>query len=290
MDQTIQLRHLTTFGIGGTPMRYYRPHAVPELRAALADCRRLKLPWRVLGGGSNLLVAEGQLPFCVIHIQSPGFDVIERAGPTVVQVGAGVPTAKLLTRCREWGLGGLEFLAGLPGTVGGAIAGNAGAWGCEVCQRVTQLWLVSPQGTERLLSGAELEHSYREAHLDGAILTQARFELERRDPGLVGRLMAERLAARAARHPLGEPSAGCVFRNPPGNRAGRLLDLCGMKGRGIGGAQVSRIHANFIVNTGGAVARDVLSLVQIMRESVLRDFGIELELEVRHWPAQSKAA
>jgi UDP-N-acetylmuramate dehydrogenase len=281
---------LTTFGMGGTPVRYYRPGAVPELRAALADCRRLKLPWRVLGGGSNLLVAEGQLPFCVIHIQSPGFDVIERVGPAAVRVGAGVPTARLLAYCREQGLGGLEFLAGLPGTIGGAIAGNAGAWGHEVCRCVTQLSLVSSQGTEKLLSGAGLKHSYREAQLDGAILTQARFELERRDPQLIGQLMAERTKARAARHPLGEPSAGCIFRNPPGNQAGKLLDLCGMKGRGVGGAQVSRLHANFIVNTGGAVARDVLHLVQIMRESVLRDFGIELELEVRHWPAQSKAA
>jgi UDP-N-acetylmuramate dehydrogenase len=226
----------------------------------------------------------------VVHIAPPGFDGVERVGQTMVRAGAGVPVGRLLAYCREEGLGGLEFLAGLPGTLGGAIAGNAGAWGREVCEALSAVWIVSASGAETALSGRELSHSYRCAGLGGGIVTRAQLELKPRSPELIGRLTDERLGRRAQRHPLGAPSAGCVFKNPTGVSAGRLLDLCGLKGARVGGAEVSRVHANFILNRGGAVASDVLELVRMMRAAVARQFGIELELEVRHWAARSEAA
>jgi UDP-N-acetylmuramate dehydrogenase len=284
------LSGLTTFAMGGAPARYFHPRNVSELRDALQSCRRLRLPWRVLGGGSNLLVADGPLPFGVIHVQAPDFDAIERVGPSSLQVGAGVATASLLAYCRETGLGGLEFLAGLPGTLGGAIASNAGAWGHEICEAVRGVGLIGPDGSRRWLPREEMDASYRCTRLSGAIVVEAELALQPRSPKLVAGLMAEHARARAARHPLRERSAGCVFRNPPGASAGKLLDLCGLKGLSAGGAEVSRRHANFIVNRGGAVADDVLRLVRIMRQAVRAEFGVELKLEVQRWPAQSRAA
>jgi len=286
----MQLRRFTTMRTGGTPARYYRPGDTEQLRAALDECRRLDLPRRVLGGGSNLLVDDGPLPHAVIHIHAPGFGALKRTGKCTVRAGAGVPVAQLLRYCRRAGLGGMEFLSCLPGTVGGAVAGNAGAWGEDIFDPLVRLWATSGEGDELELDPAELAHSYRRCDLDGAVVTAAEFELEPRHPELIGRRMAKFAHRRTRRHPPGLPSAGCIFKNPPGAPAGKLLDLCRMKGQRIGGAVVSERHANFIVNADDAAARDVLELVERMRQAVRRRFGIELELEVQHWGALDRVA
>ncbi|KPK65140.1 MAG: hypothetical protein AMK73_03790 [Planctomycetes bacterium SM23_32] len=286
----MQLGELTTLRIGGTPVRYLHPRSVAELRSALAECRRDRLAWRVLGGGSNLLVEEGLLPYAVIHVCAPGFDRIRRPAHAVIGAGAGVPTARLLHYCRDRGLGGLEFLAGIPGTVGGAVAGNAGAWERHVCNAVRRLRVLRPDGRLKTVRRAALRCSYRHLELDGSVVVEAEFQLEPRSTELIGAQMNRYARQRDERHPLGVRSAGCVFKNPPGSSAGRLLDLCGLKGTRVGNAEVSRLHANFIINRGGAAAEDVLRLIELMRRAVRRRFGIELELEVRHWPGRSKAA
>jgi UDP-N-acetylmuramate dehydrogenase len=201
-----------------------------------------------------------------------------------------VVTAKLLAYCREQGLGGLEFLAGIPGTVGGAVAGNAGAWGHGISERLLRLTIVTPEGTRRECASSELDFSYRHMELRGGVVAEAEFSLEPRKPGSIGLRMAQHARDRAERHPLGEPSAGCIFRNAPGHPAGKLLDLCGLKGLRVGGAEVSKLHANFILNRGGATTADVLRLIDIMKEAVRREFGIELEMEVQRWPGRAKAA
>ncbi len=290
MAGTIQLRQLTSLRMGGAPVCYFHPRTEAELLAALEQCLRRGLSWRVLGGGSNLLVEEGTLPYAVIHIHAPGFDFIERKDGASLRVGAGVPTAGLLAFCRREGLGGLEFLAGLPGTVGGAVAGNAGAWGKEVCDRLARLRVVSTQSAAMVRHRSEIECAYRHADLSGGIVTEAEFELRPTSPELIAERMAECCRLRAERHPPAGRSAGCIFKNPPHGSAGKLLDLCGLKGRQVGGVEVSQRHANFILNRGGAVAGDALRLIRIMREAVRRQFGIELDLEVRHWPARSKVA
>jgi len=289
-EAPVQLRSLSTLGVGGAPARYFRPASPAELAEAIEQCRREGLPWRVLGGGSNLLVEDGALPYAVVQVRAPGFDWIRRSGPHRLRVGAGVPVGRLLAHCRREGLGGLEFLAGLPGTVGGALAGNAGAWGRQVSEPLSRLWLFRPERGVRELSKDRIEFSYRSARLEGGIVVEAEFQLQPRSPELIARLMSRRMAERARRHPLDLPSAGCIFRNPPGRSAGVLLDRCGLKGLRAGGAAVSRRHANFIVNTGGASSRDVLRLIELMREAVRRRFDIELRLEVRHWPARAEVA
>jgi UDP-N-acetylmuramate dehydrogenase len=270
-------------------MCYFHPLNKEDLAEALAECRRRELPWRVLGGGTNLLVDEGVLPYAVIHVAAPGFRFIERTEAGVC-VGAGTPTAELLGYCRREGLGGLEFLSALPGTVGGAVAGNAGAWGQDICSKLVRAWLLSPDGREALMHRSGLSFSYRCSNLQGSVVTAVELELEPRDAGLVALQMAEYARRRVGRHPMSLPSAGCVFKNPPGASAGKLLDMCGMKGVRVGGAQVSTCHANFIVNNGDATAWDIISLIRMMREQVRRRFGIELELEVRHWSSQSRVA
>ena len=286
----MQLRQFTTLRVGGTPLRHFHPGDADGLRQSLRECRRGGLAWRVLGGGSNLLVDEGSLPFAVIHVHSPGFDGVERTRPTAVRAGAGLPTSRLLASCREAGLGGLEFLAGLPGTVGGAVAGNAGAWGQQTCGPMSRLWLMDADGELQQHDRSRIRASYRSTDLGGAVVVAAEFELVPRSPELVALQMAEHARARAARHPMGQASAGCVFKNPAGQSAGRLLDLCGLKGLRVGGAEVSSVHANFVLNRGDATASDVLRLLALMKSAVRRRFGVELELEVRHWSARSKVA
>jgi len=261
-----------------------------ELREALQTCRREGLPWQVLGGGSNLLVEDGPLPFAVIHVCAPGLSVIQQSAPHRVRVGAGTTTARLLGYCKEHGLGGLEFLAGIPGTVGGAVAGNAGAWQSQVSDHLATVCVIGPEAGTRVLSRSQLDFGYRRSPLAGHIIVEAEFLLEPRSPALIGRQMARYARARAERHPLGVPSAGCIFKNPPTASAGKLLDMCGLKGRQVGSAQVSVRHANFIVNRGDATAQHVLNLIETMKHAVMQQFGIKLELEVRHWRAQSRVA
>lgn len=290
MARVIQLRRLTTFRIGGRPAAYFQPADDAQLRAALEQCRRLGAPWRVMGHGSNLLVDDGDLPCAVIRIHSPGFDWIERAGPLTVHVGAGAAMAALLRYCRDNGLSGLEFLSGLPGTAGGALSGNAGAWGGEVSGPLRRLRVMSPRGIAADLDRDDAGFAYRACRLAGAVITEAEFELRPASPELIAGRMADYARRRAEQHPVAEPSAGCIFKNPPGQSAGKLLDLCRMKGQCVGGARVSERHANFIVNIGAASARDVLTLIRRMREAVRRTFGVELQLEVKHWAARPRAA
>jgi UDP-N-acetylmuramate dehydrogenase len=290
IERKLQLNGLTTLQTGGTPLRYYHPQNEAELRDILAECRRRGVAWRILGGGSNLLVEDGALPFAVIHLHAPGFDRIERRGSCGVQVGAGLPTARLLSWCRRQGLGGIEFLAGLPGTIGGAAAGNAGAWGQTVSDALRRVRLVREDGSAVTVPAADLRCSYRHSAVGDAVITELEFELEPREPELVRATMRRYVRRRAARHPVGERSAGCVFRNPDGTSAGRLLDLCGLKGVRVGRAEVSAVHANFIVNRGGAAAADVLELIRVMKERVRGRFGVDLELEVRHWPGGARVA
>ena len=289
-DNAVALSRLTTFRIGGPPALYVRPAGYPELGPALERCRGWGLVPRILGGGSKLLVDDGELPFAVIHICSPGFDWIERTGPRTVRAGAGVRLARLLSYCREIGLGGLEFLAGIPGTVGGALAGNAGAWGSSIGERLVRLWSLDQAGRVLETPAQGVAFGYRTCSLGGAIVTEAELELEPRRPADIAGLMARNVEQKARRQPTDLPNAGCVFKNPPGGSAGKMLEVCGLKGLRVGGAEVSALHANFVCNVAGARTSDVLQLVEIMRESVRKRFEVELELELRLWQAERRVA
>jgi len=289
-EDNIDLFPFTTFRIGGRPLRYVMPADYEELASALSLCRQQDLPWRVLGGGSNLLIEDGTLPFVVIHMCAPGFQWMRRVDEHSFRVGAGVRLGKLMSHAKRNGHGGLEFLAGIPGTVGGTLAGNAGAWGESVCDRVRRLWLADDKGKIAEVDARTLERSYRSLNVGRRIITEAEFELEPRAPELITEMTRELRRKKASRHPVRQKSAGCVFKNPPACSAGELIDRCGLKGTRYGGAEISELHANFIVNTGEAHASDVLALVEMIKKEVRKEFKVELELELRHWSAQKKAA
>jgi UDP-N-acetylmuramate dehydrogenase len=286
----VQLNRLTTFRIGGCPVLYGAPYDYVELGEMLSDCRERSLPGRIMGGGSNLLVDDGELPFAVIHICAPGFDWIEQSGPASIRAGAGVRLSRLLIHCRNDGLSGLEFLAGIPGTVGGALAGNAGAWGSSIGERLVRAWVLDQDGNKVEKSGSQIGFGYRQASFNGDVIAEAELVLERSTPELVAKLIQHYMTQKAERHPMGSSNAGCVFKNPAGAGAGKLLDRCGLKGRRVGGAEVSRLHANFICNVASASSRDVSELIETMRRAVLENFDVRLEMEIRHWSSNQKAA
>jgi len=287
----VRLEDLTSFRTGGRPRHYARPRTCEGLRAALRLCSKRGLPVHTMGGGTNLLVDDGELPFAVVHVCAPGLCWIRRTGPCSVRVGAGVRMSRLLSYCARAGLGGMEFMAGIPGTVGGALAGNAGAWGGSIGDPLARLWLVDLRGRldERPAEGVRF--SYRNCSLGEGIIAEAEFMLQPCAPRQVAERMKEYATWKARSHPLSRPSAGCIFKNPPGSEpAGRLLDLCGLKGTRVGGAQVSALHANFICNMAQASSVDVMSLIQVMQSAVRTRFGVELEMEIKHWPSQPVAA
>lgn len=274
----------TTFRAGGRAEALYEAHEAEELRKALQFLKRESIPYLVCGGGSNLLVRDGGLEGAAIRLTGALADLARDDGqaPNVLLAGGGLSLARLLAFCRREGLGGLEFLAGIPGTVGGAVAMNAGAFGKETSEAVEAASILSPSGETALKTREELAFSYRRLEMQaGSVILQTRFSLEREAPETVSKRIAQNLERRKARQPLGRPSAGSVFKNPPGEFAGRLIERAGLKGETRGGAMISQEHANFIVNRGGAAAEDILALVRLAQERVRQETGLELELEIR---------
>ena len=213
----------------------------------------------------------------------PDFESVTVTG-TRVMAGASAKLAKLLQQAANRGLAGVEGLAGIPGTVGGAVVGNAGGrWG-EMGAAVSAVVGYTGAGERRRRARAELRFGYRESTLGDLVVTDVEVELR---PGVREKIreqMADIISERRMSQPLDERSAGCVFRNPPGHSAGELIDRAGLKGQRVGGAEVSPVHANFIVNRGQATAGEVHELVRLIRSRVREKFAVELELEVRLWP------
>ncbi|MBC7105741.1 MAG: UDP-N-acetylmuramate dehydrogenase, partial [Firmicutes bacterium] len=229
-----------------------------------------------------ILVLDEGIPGRVVRIgpRLGGVTVRDRR----VVAGAGAGLGRLAGAARDAGLTGLEFLAGIPGTVGGAVAVNAGAHGRAVADRLRRITVVDRAGDCHVKGPEELEFAYRSSNVGarGWIVAEAEFGLDHGDPASIGRTMEEYLRKRRQTQPLNLPSAGSVFKNPPGAPpAGWLVEMAGGKGLRVGGAMVSPVHANFVVNTGGATARDVLTLIERVRELVYRRFGVHLALEVQ---------
>lgn len=271
-------RH-TTFKIGGAADLMVVPEDAEDLRAALHFARSKGLPVFVLGGGSNTLVRDGGIRGMVILPEK--FQGLERE-ENEVTAGAGVRTSRLLAFCSKQGLAGLEFLSGVPGTVGGAVWGNAGAWGGATADCLARVQLVTEEGDDLLLGREMLSFAYRVSGFSrGAVIVRATFALAPGEPAAIRQQISRWLIQRNASQPVEFRSAGSIFKNPPGDYAGRLVDAAGVKGTRIGGAMISEKHGNFFVNLGEARAADVLALVRLARERVRATAGIELELEIR---------
>lgn len=271
-------RH-TSLKIGGPADLVVIPEDAEDLKAALAFARSKNLPVFALGSGSNTLVRDGGIRGMVIL--PSGLQDMERQG-TAVTVGAGVRVSRLLAFCSKQGLSGLEILSGVPGTVGGAVWGNAGAWDGSVADHLARVQLVTEEGGDLILARDVVPFAYRFSGLPrGSVIVRATFALEPGDPTLIRQRISRWLVRRNATQPVEFRSAGSIFKNPAGDYAGRLVEAAGVKGTRIGGAMISEKHGNFFVNLGDARAADVLALIALAQDRVRATAGIELEPEIR---------
>jgi UDP-N-acetylmuramate dehydrogenase len=277
------------FRIGGPADLLFRAESVGDLEKAVAWAREAGKRFYIIGGGSNLLFDDEGFRGVVIRNEVRG---LERRG-SVVTAFSGTPLESLVEFLVERSMAGLEFLAGIPGTVGGAVCGNAGAFGRSIGEAVRDVDLLLGNGQTAVRTKAEMAFAYRRSHLqdDHQIISGVRFDVEPGDPALIRRRVKDYLESRSGKHPRpGTPCAGSYFKNPvlrDGTKlaAGRLLDQAGAKGLRVGDAAVFQGHANFIINLGRASARDVLALAAELKERVRNGFGVELEEEVVYLPA-----
>lgn len=279
------LRRYTTLRVGGPAAALARPADERQLADLLALLAELACPWRVIGKGSNLLVADQGFNGVVVLLDKRmgRIEVVARtAGEILLRVGAGAGLAALLSRAALAGWSGLEFLVGIPGSVGGALLMNAGAFGHALGDRVRTVESLDCRGQAARQSASALTFGYRRlAGLSvGAVVTAVTLALTPDQPSAIRQRMAKWREERQAGQPQKVASAGSFFRNPPGDYAGRLIEQAGLKGRQVGGAMVSPVHANFLVNSGGATAAEMVALMRLVQEEVRQRFGVDLEPEV----------
>jgi UDP-N-acetylmuramate dehydrogenase len=272
----------TTWRVGGPADLLCVAVEAEGLAAAARAARELGVPWRVLGRGSNVLVRDDGVEGLVMLNRAAGL----RIEPPAVIADAGVLLSTLARRTAAAGLAGLEWCAGIPGSVGGAVVSNAGAHGGSIADTLQRAWLLSPQAETHWVEAAALELAYRHSRLrehdvPEEIVLRAEYRLRAEDPAQLRTRMEEQRRQRKATQPTSQASAGSVFKNPPGESAARLIDQAGLKGTWIGRAQVSPLHANFMVTKEGARAADVLALIALVRERVHARFGVNLVLEVQ---------
>jgi UDP-N-acetylmuramate dehydrogenase len=274
------LRERTTLGIGGPPRHFFRPDSLESLRRVLESLDARGITWLVLGGGSNLLVADEGVDAAVISTER--FRFVQIDGERIV-AGAGVSLPGLVDQAKQRGLTGIERLAGIPGSVGGAVAMNAGGKYGAVGDVLVSAVTIDGGGTVRRRTRDELDPRYRRTHLDGEIVLEAELRLKADLPLRVAGATREILEEKRRTQPLGGKSAGCVFRNPLPAHAGRLIEEAGAKGLQTGDVKVSPKHANFFLNVGKGSSADFLSLAQSVRDAVARTSGQALEFEVKVW-------
>ena len=271
------LSEVSTFGIGGVARFFTEVSTIEELQEVLAHCHERHLPFHVVGKGSNCLFPDSgydglallnKISFC--HFEGG-----------VVSVGGGYSFSLLGAKTAKRGLSGLEFASGIPATVGGAIFMNAGANGSETADTLKEVTFVDERGKLRTIAREELSFSYRMSsfHAMKGVIAAAKFELQPFKEAREKQLAI--IDYRTKTQPYGEKSCGCVFQNPEGFFAGALIEQCGLMGKRIGGAEVSSVHANFIINRGGATSEDVLALVSHIKECVKRKTGVDLKTELK---------
>jgi UDP-N-acetylmuramate dehydrogenase len=282
---SVPLSQYTSFGVGG-PVDYLVFPADPEdLRKTLKWCRKEKVHYFLLGNGTNLLVRDGGVRGMAISL-ARGFQGISelerREKDSLLQAGAGEPLGKLLEFACEKGLTGMEWAAGIPGSVGGALFMNAGAFRSEMKDHLQSLQLMDPEGNLIEKGKEELQFSYRAVELKkGWLILGGKFILRVGNPQAIRSKMNEFLEKRLARQPLHLPSAGSIFKNPSRVAAGKLIEEVGLRGTRLRDAQISEKHANFIVNLGRARARDILTLADWAKDKVFEEKGVRLEMEIQ---------
>jgi len=282
LRRDVSLAEHTSLGIGGTTdeILLRRHETIPQIMRLLADER---IPHKFLGGGTNVLVDDGDLPFVVLHLpsSSPGMHVEGKAA----YVDAAADLGGTVTFCAKHDLGGMEGLIGVPGSVGGALRMNAGAYGTQIGPHVSEIELYrATTGEIETLRGSDINFDYRHTSFaPDDVMLRVKLELPSKPYKEILAGIKVCNEKRRSSQPLNQKSAGCIFKNPPGGSAGRMIDELGLKGHRVGDAAVSDRHANFFVNVGHATCADMLKLIDEVRERVRTAYGIELENEVIVW-------
>ena len=274
-------RH-TSFRVGGPADRFMIPESEDELREAVLDCKKSGKSWYMIGNGSNLLVGDKGFRGTIISTERLAELEVQK-NENIIIAGAGVMLSKLANTAAREKLTGMEFAAGIPGTVGGAVMMNAGAYGSEMKNVLLWADVMDQSGNVKRLKNGELELGYRTSCLErlGLFAVRAAFGLTQGDPETIRVQMEELAKKRKEKQPLEYPSAGSTFKRPEGHFAGKLIEDAGLKGASVGAAQVSEKHAGFLINRGGATCDDMLRLIELVQERVREQFGVELECEVR---------
>lgn len=283
VERDVPMSRHTSFRIGGPARRMAFPESREQLVILLGLAEECGIRPFLLGRGTNLLVSDRGLDTLVIKT-AERMTSIRRLGDVTLEADAGVLLSRLAVYAQQAGLAGLEFAHGIPGSLGGAVCMNAGAYGGEMKQVLRSATVLFPEEGVRTLSCEELKLSYRHSLLTEhpeAVVLYAEFELTPGDPEAIRAVMRELMAKRKASQPLEWPSAGSTFKRPEGHFAGTLIDQCGLKGLTVGGAQVSEKHAGFLINRGGATFADMAELIRQVQQRVLEETGVTLEPEVK---------
>ena len=281
LENESMAKHIS-FRVGGCADYYVNCTDRKELSSLLSFLTEEGVPHMLIGNGSNLLFRDSGYRGVIIHLEGE-FQDCEVQGDTVI-AGSGKLLSSVSSLAAKSGLAGMEFASGIPGSIGGAIYMNAGAYGGEMKDIVTRVWLMSPDGKEEtVLTGAEMEFAYRNSCLQrtGEIVTKVELKLQPEDAEAIQARIAELTEKRVQKQPVNFPSAGSTFKRPAEGYAAALIQESGLKGVSVGGAEVSEKHSGFIINKGGATATDVLRLMELVEKKVYEDSGIHLEPEVR---------
>jgi len=277
------MSHYTTFRVGGNAEAVFRAERIDVLQKMVAYLAGEGISYLAVGRGSNLLVGDNGITGMVILLNGELASIEPPAdGQSSVKAGAGAALNTLVAFCTERGLAGLEFLAGIPGTVGGGLAMNAGAWGREIKDLIEEVTILTPAGAVQSKAKSDLAFRYRDLDLpENSIIVKAGLHVSPDQPSLIKERVVSYLEERKRSQPIDTRSAGSVFKNPEGDYAGRLIEAAGLKGKRVGGAMVSTKHANYIVNTGGASAADIMALMDLAVSTVKEKFRVELLPEIR---------
>jgi UDP-N-acetylmuramate dehydrogenase len=268
--------------VGGSATEVHAPESIAELVRVVGELRGQGRPFRLLGGGSNVIAADGPLSDPIVCMK--GVASWEKSTPTLWRADAGVSLTEMVHRSARGGLTGMECCAGVPGTLGAAIRINAGGKFGTIASVLREVTVLTPSGAIERRATTPADFGYRKSIFWDDLILEARLEFTRDEPAAPSNRIRAVLDHKKSTQPLRWPSAGCIFRNPSRDQpAGRLIDEAGLKGARVGGALVSQLHANYIVNTGGATGSDFLALIDLVRRRVHDRSGIELELEVEVW-------
>lgn len=274
------LAKYSTFKIGGPADLFYEVNSSEELEKVLRFIQQTTVSYYLLGGGSNILISDKGFRGIVIRLKNEKVEVKQKDGDFLLCAESGASLGSLLNLTRDSGLTGLEFLAGIPGTIGGAIRGNAGAWRKSVGEIKSKISVLGEDGKVEVYENSECGFEYRESRFKHSkeVILEVEFNLLKGDEEKIKKEIKENLEKRATQPK--EPSIGCIFVNPTCDPAGKLIETAGLKGYRIGDAQVSEKHANYIINTGKAKAEEVLALIDLIKKKVFDKSGVELKEEI----------